>query len=151
MFSPLTRRDFVAGTVRAGVLAGIGDFAFLRGLPPVSANDVKIPPGIVQFSPDMEPLVRLLEDTPRDKVLEAVMERMRAGVGYQQLLAAGFWPAFAASSPDQSGSSSTPSSSSTPHIWPAWRCPTRTAGCLCSGPSIITRIRRHRTTEKQAG
>ena len=29
----ITRRDFVAGSVKAGVLAGIGDFAFLCGLP----------------------------------------------------------------------------------------------------------------------
>ncbi len=38
MSTSITRRDFVAGSVKAGVLAGIGAFAFLRGLPLMHAH-----------------------------------------------------------------------------------------------------------------
>src|SRR5207302_2304848 len=86
----LTRRDFVAGTVKAGALAGLGDFAFLRNLTPVSAADAKVSPTKVCLSPDIEPLVRLLEDTDRDDLLEVVAGRIRRGTSYQQLLTALF-------------------------------------------------------------
>jgi hypothetical protein len=89
MLSPITRRRFVTGTLQAGALAGLGDFAFLSGLPAPAAED-KVTPGTVQFSPETEPLVRLIEDTPRDKVLEAVAERIRQGTSYKQLLGAVF-------------------------------------------------------------
>jgi len=54
----------------------------------VSAADADVKPAMVQFSPDMEPLVRLIEETPRANLFEAVAGKMRDGVGYQQLLAA---------------------------------------------------------------
>ena len=87
MSSPINRRDFVATSLGAGALAGLGDFGFLGGLPRVSAADAKVPPGIVQLSPDMEPLVRMIEETPRDKLLEAAA-KVREGTSYQQLLGA---------------------------------------------------------------
>src|SRR5262249_50094013 len=64
MSTPLDRRQFVAGALSAGALAGLGDFAFLRVLPPVAAADAKVRPDLVQLNPDMEPLVRLIEETP---------------------------------------------------------------------------------------
>src|SRR5215467_10989046 len=36
----------------------------------------------------MEPLVRFIEDTPRDRLIEEAARRVRAGTPYQQLLAA---------------------------------------------------------------
>src|SRR5437667_11995423 len=90
MFSALTRRDFVANTVKVGALAGLGDFAFLRNLSPVSAADAKVLPAKAQVSPDIEPLVRLIEDTDREELLEVVAGRMRRGTSYQQLLTALF-------------------------------------------------------------
>lgn len=87
---PITRREFVVGAATTGILSSIGDFSFLNGLPAVSAAEAKPPSNIVQLTPDMEPLVRLLEDTPREKLLESVIDKMRSGVGYQQLLAAVF-------------------------------------------------------------
>jgi hypothetical protein len=90
MFDSLSRRDFVTDSLRAGALVSLGDFAFLRGLPPVSAADVKLANTKVQVHADIEPLVRLIEDTPRNQLLEAVAEKLRQDVGYQQLLAALF-------------------------------------------------------------
>jgi hypothetical protein len=60
--------------------------AFLQGLPSLSAADVK--PGRVPLSPDIEPLVRLIEDTPREKLLEEVAGRIKKGTTYQELLGA---------------------------------------------------------------
>jgi hypothetical protein len=62
----------------------------LRGLPHLGAADGKVTPHLVQFSPEIEPLVRLLEDTPRDRVIEKVAEEVRKGTSYQKLLAAVF-------------------------------------------------------------
>jgi hypothetical protein len=87
MFSPLSRRDFVAGTVKAGALASLGSFAFLDGLPAVSAAEAG---GTVTLCPDVEPLVRIIEDTPRKALLEQVANLVRKGTSYQQLLAAVF-------------------------------------------------------------
>jgi hypothetical protein len=83
-----SRRDFVVGAARLGALASLGDFAFLKGLPVLSAADTAVGPAMVRFSPDIEPLVRLLEDTPRERVLEAVVGRIRSGTTYQELLGA---------------------------------------------------------------
>ena len=88
MFSSQNRREFVASAVKAGALAGLGDFAFLHQLPPVSADEAQPPRNRVQLSADIEPLVRLLEDTPRERVIEAVVNRIRSGTSYQDLLSA---------------------------------------------------------------
>ncbi len=88
MSTPFTRRTFVAGTVAAGA-ATLGDFAFLDALPRVDAKDAKLTAGkLVQLAPDIEPLVRLIEETERNKLLEAVGERVRSGTSYQELLGA---------------------------------------------------------------
>jgi hypothetical protein len=88
MSSPVTRRDFVTTSLTAGALAGLGDFAFLGQLPSVSADDTKVTPAAVQFSPDIEPLVRLIEQTPREKLIAAAADKVKAGTNYQQLLSA---------------------------------------------------------------
>ncbi len=88
MSSPLTRRDFVTQTAKVGAVAALGDFAFLHSLPPLSAQQVRVPRAMVRFGPDIEPLVRFIEDTPRERLLEGVAERIRGGASYQQLLAA---------------------------------------------------------------
>jgi hypothetical protein len=88
MFSPLNRRDFVRNLSGAGALAVVGDLAFLKNLPPLSAAQVRVPHSRVQLSSDSEPLVRLIEKTPRDQLLESVARRIRTGTSYQQLLAA---------------------------------------------------------------
>jgi hypothetical protein len=56
----------------------------------VSADEARVRPATVLLNPDLEPLVRLIEDTPRDRVLDAVAARIREGTGYQQLLGAVF-------------------------------------------------------------
>jgi len=86
--SKWNRRDFVSTSAKAGMLAGLGNFTFLNGLPSVSADEVRPRRDMVRFSADIEPLVRLIEDTPRERLLEAVAGRIRGGTSYQELLSA---------------------------------------------------------------
>ncbi len=88
MSSPANRRDFLAGVTTAGLFAGLGDFTFLSQLPALSADDVRVPRNMVQLNPDIEPLVRLLEETPRGRLMEAAARRVQQGTTYQQLLSA---------------------------------------------------------------
>ena len=83
------RRQFLKSAVATGgCLAGIGDLAFLHGLPAVSAAESQLPATAVRFKPEIEPLVRLIEDTPRAQLLERVADELRSGLSYRQLLAA---------------------------------------------------------------
>jgi hypothetical protein len=82
------RRGFLKRVVAAGAAAGLADLAFVAGWPPVLAADLQPLPGVVPLNPEIEPLVRLLEDTPRERLLEEVAVRVRGGLGYRELLAA---------------------------------------------------------------
>src|SRR6185369_11532457 len=66
----------------------VADLSFLNKLRPVSAAEAQIDPKIVQFGPDIEPIVRLLEDTPRERLLEKVAARIKGGLTYREVLAA---------------------------------------------------------------
>src|SRR3712207_6219423 len=86
MSGPVTRRGFVAGAAGAGAAAALADFAFLHSLPPAQAGDA--PRKLVPLNPDIEPLVRLIEETDRGKLLEEAAARVRGGTSYQELLGA---------------------------------------------------------------
>lgn len=83
----LPRRTFLKGA-GAGALAGLGDFGFLGGVPRVTAAEGTLEPGAVRFGPEIEPLVRLLEETPRERLLEEVAARLARGTTYREVLAA---------------------------------------------------------------
>jgi hypothetical protein len=82
------RRRFLTTTAGAGALAGLSNFGFLSKLGPVSAADAKLDPKKVRLGDDIEPLVQLLENTPREQVLEEVAARIQKGLPYKQVLAA---------------------------------------------------------------
>lgn len=88
MFQRATRRQFVQQSALAGMLTGIADLGFLSKLPLVSAADSKLNPNIVRLEEGIEPAVRLLEETPREKLLEAVAEKIKGGLSYREVLAA---------------------------------------------------------------
>ena len=83
----MNRRSFLKISGIAG-LAWVGDLGFLSKLRPVSAAEARLPSKLVALHPEIEPLVKLLEDSPREKVLEEVAARIKKGLSYQQLLAA---------------------------------------------------------------
>jgi hypothetical protein len=82
------RRQFLQTAAVGTAAFGCGELGFLRGLQPVSAQEAQLDPNIVRFDSDIEPLVRLLEDTPRGQVVEAFADRIRRGASYQEVLAA---------------------------------------------------------------
>src|SRR5688572_687607 len=82
-----TRRSFLQ-TTGAATLLGSGAFAFLKGLGPVSAADARLDPKLVRLDDSIEPLVRLIEETPRNRLLEEVAGRIKKGASYREVLAA---------------------------------------------------------------
>ncbi len=80
-----TRRTFLQAAAGA---AALGDLRFLSRLPAVSAAESRGLSSKVQFRPEIEPLVRLMEETPRDRVIEEVALRVRRGTSYTDVLAA---------------------------------------------------------------
>jgi hypothetical protein len=86
MFGGSSRRRFLQATT--GTLAAMADMAFLRGLPTVSAAEAEVDPKIVRFQPEIEPLVRLLEETPRERLLEEIAGRIKRGTSYREVLTA---------------------------------------------------------------
>lgn len=88
MFRAISRREMLRAGATAGAAIGLGDLGFLSRLGPVSAAEAKLEPNVVRLRPEIEPLVRLLETTPRDRLLEEVAQRIQRGLSYQELLAA---------------------------------------------------------------
>ena len=78
------RRSFLQTTALGGALGLSG----IQTLPRVSAADATLNESLVAFGPDVEPLVRLVEETPRERLLEEFAARIRAGASYRQVLAA---------------------------------------------------------------
>lgn len=70
-----------------GAVMGLG---FLGRMPSLNAAEVQLNPRRVRLHPEIEPLVRLLEDTPRERAIEEVAARVKRGLSYRELLAALF-------------------------------------------------------------
>src|SRR5574337_375904 len=90
MFDPVDRRRFVTRSLQAGAIAALGDFSFLNGLPAPAADNDPAARRLVPLPADIEPLVRLIEDTQRRPLLERIVEEIRKGASYEQLLSAVF-------------------------------------------------------------
>jgi hypothetical protein len=89
MFAITTRREFLRNTALGGAALGLGEVGFISRLPRVSAAEANPDPKIVRFHPEIESTVRLLEETPRNRVLEEVAARVRDGrLSYREVLAA---------------------------------------------------------------
>ena len=84
----MKRRSFLKMTAGAGSLAGLGDLGFLSQLQPVTTAEAKLAAPSVRLHPEIAPLVRWLENTPRDRLLEEIAVRIRSGLTYREVLAA---------------------------------------------------------------
>jgi hypothetical protein len=69
-----------------GLLMG-GGLGFLAGLRPVTAAEARVEPSLVRLDSGIEPTVRLLEETPRERLLEEVATRIKNGLSYREVLA----------------------------------------------------------------
>src|SRR5262245_15241898 len=88
MRTQASRRRFLQSTAAAGLAGSLLDVPLGGMLRSVSAEEAAPQPNVVRLRPEIEPLVKLLEETPRERVLEEVAGRIRAGLHYQDLLAA---------------------------------------------------------------
>ena len=81
LFRP-DRRRFLQAGAGSGALAGLGDLSFLSTLNPVSAAEAQAASGNVQLRPEIEPVVRLIEEIAEQTnllALNAAIEAARAG------------------------------------------------------------------------
>jgi hypothetical protein len=90
MSDPFDRRRFVTRSLQAGAIAALGDFSFLHGLPALAADNDKTARHLVPLSAEIEPLVCLMEDTPRGQLMERIVGEVRKGTSYEELLSAVF-------------------------------------------------------------
>jgi hypothetical protein len=85
MNTPQTRREFLADVGRATLVASVGStLATNLGLAPAFAADAPEP---LNFG-SLEPLVRLMQETPASGLLPALADRLKAGTDLRRLTAA---------------------------------------------------------------
>ena len=60
----LRRRRFLQAASALGLGAGLGDWPALRAITPAGAAAMAVGPDAVRFRPEIEPVVRWIEDTP---------------------------------------------------------------------------------------
>ncbi|MEZ6090240.1 MAG: hypothetical protein R3C05_19875 [Pirellulaceae bacterium] len=80
------RRQFI----QSSIAVAAGGANSLAWLPRLHADELDVAPHHVRFSEDIEPLVQLLENTSHEKVIGRVLDEIRRGRSYQELLAALF-------------------------------------------------------------
>ncbi|WP_435020596.1 hypothetical protein TA3x_001917 [Tundrisphaera sp. TA3] len=90
MGGELRRRRFLQAASALGLGAGLGDWAGLRAITPASGAAMAIGPDAVQFRPEIEPVVRWVEEVSRDKAPEEAIARLKAGLSYRDLLSGVF-------------------------------------------------------------
>lgn len=83
--SKFDRRDFLMG-LGGSVVTGTAAWQALQSLVPAKAEELQVTPNIVQFRPEMEDVVRWIEKTPRDRILEEAVAQLKAGLPYRQLV-----------------------------------------------------------------
>ena len=80
----MARRDLIANLARTAVLAtgGYGHLGLLAAADRATRSDM------VRFAPEIEPLVRLIGDTPHERCVKAIAGKPRNGLSYRQPLSA---------------------------------------------------------------
>src|SRR5262245_18314399 len=82
-----TRRHFLQTVVGTASL-GLADTAWLRGLAAFSAEP---PPNRVRFGPDIEPIIRLIDESARERCVSVFIDQLRRGLPYRRFLAGAFF------------------------------------------------------------
>lgn len=83
----VTRRHFMRMSAGAGGIGGLGNWAALMPFGPVTAAETHVTLDLVRFSPPIEPLVKLIEKTPRAKCIPVMVEHLSKGLSYRHFLA----------------------------------------------------------------
>src|SRR5690242_11630208 len=82
-----TRRLVVASGIGSGLMLSGAGLGFLSRLAPVSAAEAKMEPSLVRLGNGIESTVKLLEETPRERLIEEVARAVQKGLSYRELLA----------------------------------------------------------------
>jgi hypothetical protein len=134
-----SRRDFLHISASVGFLGGLGPIGTLgRAL----AAQVDVGPDLVRLSADIEPIVRVIEATPREKIFEAAAGLLRSGVGYRQFMAALYLAGIRNVDSRSSGSRfHCVYVINSAHLL-AWNRRRTSGSCPCSGRWMTSRARR---------
>ena len=81
------RRGFLRSASGLGAGAGLGAWRLAGSITPARAAEMAVTPEAVSFRPEIEPVVRWIEETPRDRVFETAVDRLKKGLSYRDLLA----------------------------------------------------------------
>jgi len=82
-----SRRNFLKWAAVTGGAGCILTETGFTGLPSVARGEALLPANSVELRPEVEPLVQLIENTPRSQLLEAVGKKIGEGTSYQTILA----------------------------------------------------------------
>jgi hypothetical protein len=88
-----SRRQFLAASASAGLAKCL----------PLNAAETEVTPDIVRLHGDIEPVVRLIENTAREKCFEMMVEQLRRGLPYRKFMAALFLAGIRNVSPQPPG------------------------------------------------
>ncbi len=81
------RRRFLQAASALGLGAGLGDWGLLRTITPAAGADLAVGPDAVRFRPEIEPVVRWIEETPNEAILGVAIDHLKRGLSYRDLLA----------------------------------------------------------------
>lgn len=95
----MNRREAIKGIAGSGSIVSGG----LWKSTTLAAADQAVASDIVRFGADIEPLVGLIEETPRSDCIEVVAGRLKAGLSYRELLSALFLAGIRNVSPQPPG------------------------------------------------
>src|SRR5687767_3299408 len=79
-----SRRRFLG----MGAAAAVSDWTTLLPWAEARAAEPAVTPQLVRFRPETEPILELIERTPRDQCVPVMMEQFRRGLPYNEFLAA---------------------------------------------------------------
>lgn len=82
-----SRRTFLGRAGWTGMASLAATSAWLPALPPLRADDIKPNQALVPLDSGIQPLVELIEQTPRQGLLAQIVQRIHSGLSYQELLA----------------------------------------------------------------
>jgi hypothetical protein len=85
----LRRRSFLQATAALGVGLEAAGAAGWRSLATAQAG-MRVGPEAVRLRPEIEPVVRWIEETPRDRIVETALDHLQAGLSYRDLMASLF-------------------------------------------------------------
>lgn len=88
----INRRRFLRLT--AGTAVGIGSLGGFPPFSPLTAAEAAVTPDLVRMRPEIVPLLKLIETTPRDQCVAMLAGQLRQDVPFRELMAAAFFHAM---------------------------------------------------------